>query len=130
METKTKRILVVGNENHIGELIVDILKKSGYSDVLLARNNGMGIVEIEGGYCPHLIIVTGLREDESGTRGEEVIKFIKSVSPQIKAIALSGAGDVQAAASEARAAGADDFLSKPFKPEVLMTAVNTLLGQA
>jgi CheY-like chemotaxis protein len=85
-----------------------------------------GIEKIRGNN-PDLVI-TDL--NMPGMRGEEVLRWIarehRPTHPSIKAIAMSG-DDLPATESAARAAGADEFLSKPSGLGNLAAAIENLL---
>jgi len=123
---KTKLILVIDDESAVRSIIVAVLRRCGWTNVLEAANGREGIEMIKE-HNPDLVI-TDLTMP--GMRGEEVLRWIsrehKPAFPAIKTIALSGDGlQVE---SVVKAAGCDVFLDKPFQIDQLKMAVDALLA--
>jgi len=59
--------------------------------------------------------------------GPTTIRSLRAVKPQIKTIMMTGLGE-DGRVAEAKAAGSDIVISKPFTTEQLLGALKQLLG--
>lgn len=74
---------------------------------------------------PHLIITD---RNLPGTNGNELIKSIRKIDAKIPIIMISGSNTSENIV-DALKLGADDFISKPFHPDVLTLKINRILNQ-
>ena len=125
METK---ILIIDDEKAMRLMTITVLNHYGYTNVLEAASGEVGIEIIQKEHPD--FVMTDLTMP-GGMRGEQVLQWVvreyKPGHPNIKLMAYSGDGQ-KTTESVARAAGADSFLAKPFRPQTLMAAVESLLG--
>ena len=65
-----------------------------------------------------------------GKTGKEILQSLQTYShrDQVKVLAMSGVERGEETASEIRLIGADDFISKSFKPRDLQARVRNLLS--
>ena len=65
-----------------------------------------------------------------GKNGKEILQAMQKSSQldQVKVIAMSGVERGEETAAEVRLIGADDFISKSFKPRELQDRVRNILG--
>lgn len=116
------KILIADDEPDILEIISFNLRKDGY-DVMTAKN-GAEALEIARSYQPDLIILDAMMPMKNGF---EVCQQLR-LQPEFQhtlIIFLTALGDDN---SEIRGleAGADDFLTKPVSPKVLLSKVQSL----
>ena len=116
-------VLVVEDDRPIRNLIVTTLKMHDYK--YLTANNGVSAIMEASSHHPDIVLLDlGLPDME----GVDVIKKIRTWSnmPIIVISARSEDSDK----IEALDAGADDYITKPFKLGVLVSRVNALLRRA
>nr|NQU91384.1 response regulator transcription factor [Bacteroidota bacterium] len=123
METENYKILLVDDEKDILEFLGYNLKKEGY-EVFTARNGKDGIkIALE--VLPHLIILDVMMPKMDGIETCAKIKEIPQLGNSI-VVFLSARGEdySQIAGFDA---GADDYITKPVKPKVLVSRIKALL---
>ena len=115
-----QKVLIIDDDADLLQLTSLIFKKEEY-EVITARDGLDGVSKFFM-YHPHLIILDILLP---GNDGFDVCERIRKVSddPIIMLTALNSEQDMLRGLT----AGADDFLSKPFKPEILLARAKTLL---
>jgi DNA-binding response OmpR family regulator len=74
---------------------------------------------------PNLIITD---RNLPGINGNELIKTIREIDNKIPIIMISGSNAPENVVN-ALNLGADDFISKPFHPDILVAKINKILGQ-
>ena len=120
-DISAKTILVAEDEDHNYELVKIVLQKR-YK--LLRAHNGIEAVTINEDEKPDLILMD-IRMP--GMNGLDATRIIKEVS-NTPVIALS-AYAYEENIRNAREAGCDDFMAKPFKVESLIEIVRKYLGE-
>ena len=120
-DINAKTILVAEDEDHNYELVKIVLQKR-YK--LLRAHNGIEAVTINEDEKPDLILMD-IRMP--GMNGLDATRIIKEVS-NTPVIALS-AYAYEENIHDAREAGCDDFMAKPFKVESLIEIVKRYLGE-
>ncbi|MDA3616628.1 response regulator transcription factor [Polluticaenibacter yanchengensis] len=121
MNSKAK-VLIADDEQDILEIISFSLFKEGYE--VYTANDGQQALEKAKEISPDLIILDVMMPVKSGT---EVCSILKS-NPQFKEtliIMLTALSD-DASHIKGLDAGADDYISKPISPKVLVSKVNAL----
>jgi len=121
---QTDSVLVVDDSKFFRELIVDILRTMHLPCLLAAdAEEALAILRQQ---RPGLIL---LDLNLPGKSGYELIRVIRADSALqgIRILAMSGVFRKETASVEAEAAGADEFISKSFKPEQLQLRVERLL---
>jgi len=117
-----KTVLVAEDEESNYELVRIVLQKR-YR--LLRAHNGIEAVMINEEEKPDLILMD-IRMP--GMSGLDATRIIKEVTPNIPVIALS-AFAFEENIREAKSAGCDEFLPKPFKVEDLIETIKRYIGQ-
>ena len=117
-----KTVLVAEDEESNYELVRIVLQKR-YR--LLRAHNGIEAVMMNEEEKPDLILMD-IRMP--GMSGLDATRIIKEVTPDIPVIALS-AFAFEENIREAKSAGCDEFLPKPFKVEDLIETINRYIGQ-
>lgn len=116
------KILIADDEPDILEIISFNLRKEGY-EVMTAKN-GVEAIETAKSYNPELIILDAMMPGKSGFEVCQLLRQMPAFQ-QTLIIFLTALGDDN---SEIRGleAGADDFLTKPVSPKVLLSKVQAL----
>lgn len=118
----SKTILVVEDEESNYQLVKNIL---GRSYRLLRANNGIEAVTIFDEEHPDLILMDIRMPEMNGLDATRIIKEIDHDTPIIALSAFAFEENI----AEAKAAGCDDFLSKPFKVEALIDLTEKYLKE-
>ena len=123
METRTFKILLVDDEEDILEFLSYNLRKEGYQ--VFTATNGMEALKIAKKTLPHLIILDVMMPEMDGIETCEELNKIEQLKKTIKIFLTARSEDYsQIAGFEA---GADDYVSKPVKPKVLVSRIKALL---
>ncbi|MCD4681534.1 MAG: response regulator transcription factor [Bacteroidales bacterium] len=123
MDMKTHKILLVDDENDVLEFMSYNLKNEGYE--VFTSNNGSDAIIKAKQILPHLIILDVMMPDMDGIEACTEIKKIAELQKTL-IIFLSARGEdySQIAGFDA---GADDYLTKPIRPKLLISRINALL---
>ena len=117
------KILVVDDEEDILEFLSYNLRAEGY-DVIVA-DNGILAIELAKQEQPSLIILDVQMPDMDGITTCEKIREITSLKETVVTFLTARSEDYsQIAGFEA---GADDYITKPIRPKVLVSRVKALL---
>jgi DNA-binding response OmpR family regulator len=121
-----KKILIVDDQPQIRELVAITLQLSSYQ-ILLAEN-GQQAIEIAQTEHPDVILLDVMLSG-SDLDGLEVCRRLKKnpATEDIPIVLLTAHGqmsDIEAG----KAAGADDYFTKPFSPIALMKKIEAVLG--
>lgn len=123
METENYTILLVDDEKDILEFLGYNLKKEGYQ-VLTARN-GKDAISLARQEKPHLIILDVMMPKMDGIETCGEIKEIPELENTIIVFLTARGEDYSQIAGFD--AGADDYITKPIKPKVLISRIKALL---
>lgn len=122
----TQKILVVDDEPDILELVQYNLEKEGFS--VYTANDGKEAIEIAERVVPDLILLDVMMPEMDGMETcvqlRENPKLDKSV---VAFLTARGEDYSQIAGFEA---GADDYITKPIKPKVLLMRIKALLRRS
>lgn len=117
------KILLVDDEIDILEFISYNLEKEGY--IVSTAQNGIEAIKQAEKHQPHLIILDVMMPEMDGIAACEEIRKIPSLNNTIIAFLTARGEDYsQIAGFEA---GADDYITKPVRPKVLISRVKALL---
>jgi two-component system, OmpR family, alkaline phosphatase synthesis response regulator PhoP len=123
MSENTFKILLVDDEVDILEFISYNLEKEGYK--VYTAKNGADAIKIAEKKLPHLIILDVMMPEMDGIAACEELRKIPSLKNTIIAFLTARGEDYsQIAGFEA---GADDYITKPVRPKVLVSRVKALL---
>ena len=123
MEYKDIRILLVDDEEDILEIVGYNLEQEGF-EVLTAKN-GKQAIKIAKKVQPQLIIMDVMMPEIDGIEACERIRAIPELSQTIITFLTARGEDYsQLAGFEA---GADDYITKPIKPKLLISKIKALL---
>ena len=117
------KILLVDDEPDIIEIVSYNLKSEGYQ--IFTATNGLEAVTSAKKNSPHLILLDIMMPKMDGIEACEKIRKINSLENVIISFLTARGEDYsQVAGFEA---GADDYITKPIKPKVLVSKVKSLL---
>ena len=117
------KILLVDDEPDIIEIVSYNLKSEGYQ--IFTATNGLEAVTSAKKNSPHLILLDIMMPKMDGIEACEKIRKISSLENVIISFLTARGEDYsQVAGFEA---GADDYITKPIKPKVLVSKVKSLL---
>lgn len=122
MDSKFKKVLIVDDEADILEIISYNLIKEGYE--IQTAKNGIEALEKVEPFKPDLVILDIMMPKMSGA---EVCKILRS-KPEYNdtlIIFLTALND-ESSQIKGLETGADDFISKPISPKVLVSRVNAI----
>lgn len=124
LESGKRKVLVVDDDEELVELICDVLERDGRFEVR-SVNNGFDAGMMVKEYRPDLLVLDVMLPD---INGKEVCQRVRSdrALDDVRIICISGMVEEDKVA-ELRAAGADDFMHKPFEVERLVERVCQLL---
>ena len=123
MRTKDIKILLVDDEPDILEIVGYNLSAQGY-EVITAKN-GVEAVAKAKKKLPHLIILDVMMPEMDGIEACEVIRNTPGLENAIITFLTARGEDYSQVAGFD--AGADDYITKPIKPKVLVSKVKALL---
>ena len=122
MDISSIKILVVDDDPDIVEILKYNLKNSGYS--VKSAVNGVDAIKKAKKYIPDIILMDVMMPEMSGIEACEEIKKIDQLSQAI-IIFLSARSEDYTQIS-AYDAGADDYISKPVKPKILLKKISNI----
>jgi two-component system alkaline phosphatase synthesis response regulator PhoP len=123
MDKKDIKILLVDDEPDILEIVGYNLSNEGYK--VITAENGLEGVKMAKKEKPQLIILDVMMPEMDGIEAWEQIRQIPELQDSIVTFLTARGEDYsQVAGFEA---GADDYITKPIKPKVLVSKVKALL---
>ena len=123
MNNKDIKILLVDDEPDILEIVGYNLSSEGYQ--VLTAENGLEAVKKAKRELPHLIILDVMMPEMDGIEACEIIRKNPDLKDTlITFLTARGEDYSQVAGFDA---GADDYITKPIKPKVLVSKVKALL---
>jgi len=123
MENSQIKILLVDDDPDILEIIGYNLRKAAYQ--VFTAENGEKAIEIAKKENPHLIILDVMMPVMDGIEACEKIRKIPELNNTIITFLTARAEDYSQVAGFD--AGADDYITKPIRPKVLLSKVKSLL---
>jgi two-component system alkaline phosphatase synthesis response regulator PhoP len=123
MKKKDIKILLVDDEPDILEIVGYNLKNEGYK--IYTAKNGIEAVESAKKYEPHLIILDIMMPEMDGIEACEKIRATKGLENVLITFFTARSEDYSQMAGFD--VGADDYITKPIKPKVLISKIKALL---
>tara|TARA_B110000003_G_scaffold42848_2_gene40200 strand:+ start:7338 stop:8036 length:699 start_codon:yes stop_codon:yes gene_type:complete len=123
MNNSDVKILLVDDEPDILEIVGYNLKNKGYQ--VYMANNGNEALKTAKKVIPHLILLDIMMPEMDGIETCEKIRTVKNLENTIIAFLTARSEDYSQVAGFD--AGADDYITKPIKPKVLISKVKSLL---
>jgi two-component system alkaline phosphatase synthesis response regulator PhoP len=126
MSENQLKVLLVDDELDILEFLSYNLEKAGYK--VYTAKNGVEAIKIAEKQIPNLIILDVMMPEMDGISACEELRKIPSLSSTLIAFLTARGEDYsQIAGFEA---GADDYITKPVRPKVLVSRVKALLKRS
>jgi excisionase family DNA binding protein len=124
LESGKRKVLLVDDDLELVELLTDVLERDGRFEVR-SVNNGFDAGMMVKDYRPDIIVLDVMLPD---INGKEVCQRVRNdrEMDDVRIICISGMVE-EDKVSELRAAGADDFMHKPFEVERLVSRMCQLL---
>lgn len=123
METSAYKILVVDDEPDVLEFLGYNLEREGF--IVSTARNGVEAIEKVNGNRPHLVLLDLMMPGMDGMETcQELRKIASAHEMLIVFLTARGEDYSQIAGFEA---GADDYVTKPIKPKVLISRIKALL---
>jgi two-component system alkaline phosphatase synthesis response regulator PhoP len=123
MSNASIKILLVDDEPDILEILSYNLSAEGYQ--ISTASNGVEAVKKAKKHLPHLIIMDVMMPEMDGIEACEKIRILPQLKDTIITFLTARGEDYsQVAGFEA---GADDYITKPIKPKVLVSKIKSLL---
>lgn len=122
-ETTNYKILLVDDEPDILEFVGYNLKKEGFK--VSTANNGEDALKLAQAENPHLIVLDVMMPGMDGIETCEEIRKVPSLRDSLVVFLTARGEDYSQIAGFD--AGADDYITKPVKPKVLISRVKALL---
>ena len=122
MKSSPLKILVVDDDLDIIEILKYNLNKSGY--LVKSAKNGIEAIKRAKKFMPNIILMDVMMPEMSGIEACSEIKQIDELS-ETMIIFLSARSEDYTQIS-AYAAGADDYISKPIKPKILLKKISNI----
>ena len=122
MKSSSLKILVVDDDLDIIEILKYNLNKSGY--LVKSAKNGIEAIKRAKKFMPNIILMDVMMPEMSGIEACSEIKQIDELS-ETMIIFLSARSEDYTQIS-AYDAGADDYISKPIKPKILLKKISNI----
>ena len=123
MKKKDLKILLVDDEPDILEIVGYNLSSEGYQ--VITAENGVDAIAKAKKHLPHLIILDVMMPEMDGIEACERMRAIPELSETIITFLTARGEDYSQVAGFD--AGADDYITKPIKPKLLISRVKALL---
>lgn len=124
LDSGKRKVLIVDDDQELVELITEVLERDGRFEVR-SVNNGFDAGMMVKEYRPDIIVLDIMLPDINGREVCQRVRGDKTMD-DVKIICISGMVEEDRVA-ELRAAGADDFMHKPFEVERLLERMCQLL---
>ncbi|WP_439181751.1 response regulator transcription factor [Carboxylicivirga taeanensis] len=123
MNVENYKVLLVDDEPDILEFLSYNMRKEGFQ--VLTASNGQEAIKVAEAEMPELIILDVMMPEMDGIETCEEIKKIPALKNSIVAFLTARGEDYSQIAGFD--AGADDYITKPIKPKVLISRAKALL---
>lgn len=120
LESGKRKVLIVDDDKELVELIVDVLERDGRFETR-SVNNGFDAGVMVKEYRPDVLVLDVMLPDINGKQVCERVRADKSLE-ELRIVCISGMVEHDKI-DELKAAGANDFLQKPFEVETLVDRI-------
>ncbi len=120
-----KRVLIADDASFMRQMIRDIIEPEGW-EVVGEAADGVEVLEKFRKLHPDVVMMDIVMPKRSGI---DAVKAIKAEAPSARIVMCSALGQ-ESLVSEALAAGARDFIVKPFKPDVVLATLAKVAEKA
>jgi two-component system OmpR family response regulator len=118
-------VLVIEDETHLAKLLTHVLKSEGFS-VRTAKDRAEIVADIRRGPRPDLVLLDVSLPDIDGF--DVLLKMRQHPGLKTVPVVMLTAKATRDAVLKGLAGGADGYITKPFEIDVLIKAVNVVLG--
>lgn len=115
---KRSKVLLVDDEHRFRQLLATRLELRGYD--VLQTGDGEEAIRLTRGQRPEVVV---LDRKMPGMDGEEVLREIKRITPEVQVIMLTGHASLSSAAASGKLR-AFAYLEKPIETEVLVETID------
>lgn len=119
-----KKVLIVDDSMYMRTLISSALTATGRYEIVGQAGTGSQGIELALEHEPDLITMDNILPDMIGI---DIVKELRAEGISSKIIMISAVGQDDVVA-EGKANGAQDYLVKPFTPEVLIERIDNLFS--
>ena len=126
MDNTKYKLLLVDDEEDILEFLSYNLKREGFQ--LFTAKNGLEAIELAKKELPHLIVMDVMMPKMDGIEAVEEIRKLPSLDDTLIIFLTARSEDYSQIAGFT--AGADDYISKPIKPKVLVSRISAFLRRS
>ena len=123
MDSKKFKILIVDDEDDILEFLTYNIEKEGFE--VHTAQNGIEAIKKTKQHKPHLVLMDVMMPEMDGIEACEKIRQLPGFDNVIIAFLTARGEDYSQIAGFD--AGADDYITKPIKPKVLVSRIKALL---
>jgi two-component system, cell cycle sensor histidine kinase and response regulator CckA len=116
-----QRILLVDDEDMIRQLMARVLEGQGFS--VLQAEDGKSAIKTFSENSVDLVVLDMIMP---GMKGEEVLKALRAISPEVKVMVSSGFMSEEQR-DRLKEFGIEDFLDKPYREEDVLSSIRRLL---
>ena len=117
-----KKVLIVDDSMYMRTMISSALSSTGRYEVIAQAGTGSQGIELALEHEPDLITMDNILPDMIGI---DIVKELRAEGVASKIIMISAVGQDDVV-EEGKANGAQDYLVKPFTPEILVERVDKL----
>lgn len=126
MDNSKYKLLLVDDDEDIIEFLSYNLNREGFQ--VSTANNGKDAIEIAKKELPHLIVMDVMMPEMDGISAVEEIRKFPSLNDSMIIFLTARSEDYSQIAGFD--AGADDYITKPIKPKVLVSRITALLRRS
>jgi len=125
LESGKRKVLIVDDDQDLVEMIVDVLEKDGRFEIR-SVNNGFDAGMMVKEYRPDLIVLDVMLPDINGKEVCQRVRGDKTMD-DVRIICISGMVE-EDKIEDLKAAGANEFVHKPFEVDALIDRMCQLLN--
>jgi two-component system chemotaxis response regulator CheY len=121
------RVLIVDDSRAMRTILKKIVRDLGFDDILEAENGVQGLVQLRKGGPPDLVLVDWNMPEMSGIEFVERVRKDDTFAGSMMMMVTTETETARVV--EALEAGADEYVMKPFTPEVLREKIELLRAE-
>jgi len=116
-----KTVLLVDDSALIARQLRNILEDSGQFEVVGEARNGVEGLKLYNAIRPDIVLMDLVMPEMDGL---QAIKSIKAIDGDATIVVVSSTGGVGEQVTDALSLGAKNFITKPFKPESVISVLS------
>ncbi len=126
MDNSKYKLLLVDDDEDILEFLSYNLKREGFQ--LFTANNGLEAIDLAKKVMPHLIVMDVMMPQMDGITAVEEIRKLPALDETMIVFLTARSEDYSQIAGFG--AGADDYITKPIKPKLLVSRISAYLRRS